>query len=267
MNTQLLLIDCQNDFASWNDGYKGSLFVPGADEDMERLAQFINKNQDKIDGIHLTIDSHRTIQIFHPCFWINAHLEHPKPFTPITFENVRDGVWQSENPKYQKKALRYVTTLAKTKRNPLVIWPYHCLEGSTGQALVPCISNAVQKWEIDQADYAEFYYKGLFTFTEQYGVFESEVPALGKSYIGTEPLLEICAKCKTLIVAGEALSHCVKSSIEQLLMFTGKDQAKKIILLKDCCSNVATFEKQGGNFIKYLVDVGGRVISSSDVQL
>ena len=263
-NVQLLLIDCQNDFASSNDAYKGSLFVPGADKDMERLSDFINKNNAKIDGINLTLDTHRPNQIFHPSFWINPKIEHPKPFTVISVKDIEDGVWQAENPNYHRRALRYVKALAE---KPLIIWPYHALEGSVGQALVPCISEAITKWEIDQIGNAKFFYKGDCIFTERYGALESEVPASEENDTLKRNLLKICKRCTTLIIGGEALSHCVKATCEQLIKALGDKFIKKMVLLKDCCSNVGTYEKQGDDFIKDMIERGVRVVTSTEVNI
>ena len=45
MKIHLLVIDPQNDFCDPN----GSLFVPGADEDIKRLAEMVHRLKDKLD--------------------------------------------------------------------------------------------------------------------------------------------------------------------------------------------------------------------------
>ena len=65
MNVHLLVIDPQNDFCDPN----GSLFVPGADEDMKRLGGFIERVKDKLNDIHVTLDCHRKVDIAHPIWW------------------------------------------------------------------------------------------------------------------------------------------------------------------------------------------------------
>ena len=59
MNIQLLIIDPQNDFCD----PKGSLFVPGADGDMTRLATMIDRISPKLADIHVTLDSHHLVDI------------------------------------------------------------------------------------------------------------------------------------------------------------------------------------------------------------
>lgn len=51
--TALLIVDPQLDF---HEG--GSLAVPGANADAERIAELISEKQDQIDEIFVTLDSH-----------------------------------------------------------------------------------------------------------------------------------------------------------------------------------------------------------------
>ena len=69
MKVHLLIIDPQNDFMDLPDS---ALPVPGAVADMDRLAAFIRRAGKKIDDIHVTLDSHRLIDIAHPTFWRDA---------------------------------------------------------------------------------------------------------------------------------------------------------------------------------------------------
>ena len=79
-NIHLLVIDPQNDFCDPN----GSLFVPGANEDMKRLATMVDRLKDKLADIHVTLDSHRRVDISHPIWWKSPSGAHPDPFTQIT---------------------------------------------------------------------------------------------------------------------------------------------------------------------------------------
>ena len=62
MRIELLIIDPQNDFCDPS----GALYVPGADKDMDNVADFILAKKDKLDDIHATLDSHHFIDIAHP---------------------------------------------------------------------------------------------------------------------------------------------------------------------------------------------------------
>ena len=130
----LLGIDPQCDFAIANGpgNEKGALVVAGAEADMNRFGQFIVKNQRRIDEINITLDSHQYIHIAHPSFWTNSKGEHPTPFTMISEDDVKNGVWRAYNPKWQTTAQAYVTALKTNARYVLVIWPPHCLIGTWG---------------------------------------------------------------------------------------------------------------------------------------
>ena len=83
----LLVIDPQNDFCDPN----GSLYVPGAQDDMDRLASLIDKMRDRLTDIHVTMDSHRKVDISHPIWFKDARGHHPDPFTVVTAEDLDAG--------------------------------------------------------------------------------------------------------------------------------------------------------------------------------
>ena len=135
----LLIIDPQNDFCRPD----GALTVSGADKDMKRLAVFIDRVGDKLYDIHVTLDSHRLVDISHPIFWVDTNGNPPNPFTIISYDDVRNGVWKAKNPGYQAKATNYVKNLNDNKRYPLCIWPPHCLIGGSGHNIFPPIFDAL----------------------------------------------------------------------------------------------------------------------------
>lgn len=59
--TALLIVDPQLDF---HEG--GSLAVPGATADAERIAQLVTDHTESIDEIIVTLDSHHVSE----CFWV-----------------------------------------------------------------------------------------------------------------------------------------------------------------------------------------------------
>jgi len=261
MKIHLLAIDCQWDFAN----PKGSLFVPGADKDMERLAKFINRTEKKLDDIHVTLDSHKVMQVFHPAFWLNSKNEHPSPFTLISVDDVKKGTWRTTLTGLQKRGLEYVEALAAKGRYPLIIWPYHTLIGSIGHALVPSVSDALIKWEKDRYAMVDYCVKGDYYLSEAYGALESEVPAPEEpSTMLNTRLISMLQEADDLLIAGEALSHCVKSTVEQIAEAFGDDNIKKFVLLSDCCSSVTGFEKAGTDFVKDMTKRGMRVTTSVD---
>ena len=161
MNIQLLLIDPQEDFCNPN----GALFVPGADEDSVRIAEMINRLSNKIDDIHVTLDSHRIIDVAHPMYWINSAGQHPDPFTIISEDDVVNGVWTTTKHGWKQRGIDYVKALALNNRYPLCVWPEHCLIGTKFHSIVPCISDALIQWEKDNFAIVDYCIKGSHIHT------------------------------------------------------------------------------------------------------
>ena len=130
----------------------------------------------KIDDIHVTLDSHRTVDVAHPIFWVNSEGKRPDPFTLISVDDVENGVWATTNPSWENKALEYVKSLASHARYPLCIWPPHCRIGTWGHGIVKSVSDALVKWEEDRFGVIDFVTKGSNIFTEHYSAVQADVP-------------------------------------------------------------------------------------------
>lgn len=260
-NIQLFLIDCQRCFtdapidstiATENDLGVGSLFVPGAPDDMERLSYFVEKNISKIDDIHLTLDSHHPLHISLPLWWKNPNTgEHPNPFTSITHKDVLDGKWIATTLSLQKWSLEYTKQLEAGGKYELMVWPAHALIGSAGANVNGKLFKSLMKWEEEFA-IVDYVTKGSNIYTESYSVLKSEVPRPddASTQLNTK-LIESLMKATHIVVAGQALSHCVRSSVLDLLNSFGDDSyIKKVTLLTDCCSIIPGFEKQTEDFLK-----------------
>lgn len=259
-NIHLVTIDPQNDFCD----PKGSLFVAGADQDMNRLASFITRMGDNLDEIHCTLDSHQTIHIAHPIFWINSKNEHPGPFTIITVDDVTNGTWRTTHPGWQKHGIHYVTALAANQRYALCIWPPHCRIGTWGHGLFPAIAQAMLDWEA-KFNKVDFVVKGSNPLTEHYSAVMADVPddADPTTRINTR-FLDVLAKADQVFFTGEALSHCVANTVTDVCNNFGEDNIKKIILLKDTSSNVTGFDKLGEDFIKAMTARGMQTALTTD---
>ena len=233
---QLLVIDPQEDFCNPN----GSLFVPGADEDMKRLAAMVDRIGDKISQIQVTLDCHYEVDVAHPPFWVNSNGENPDPFTIITSDDVRNGVWKPFIPNIQNRMLKYVETLEIQGNFPLCIWPPHCLIGTPGNNIYSDFATSLQNWQRSKPWNVNFVSKGSNPYTEHYGAIEAEVPDSKDpmTQINT-PLITSLIAADTIVVGGEAGSHCLKTTIEQIANKFGDDSyIKKLVLLLDATSPV-----------------------------
>jgi len=263
MPTHLLIIDPQQDFC--DESCNGALAVPGAYQDMKRLADFVRRSALKIDAIHVSMDCHRLLDIAHPAWWRDAHGNAPDPFTIISAQDIQDGIWTVSRPETAERSLQYVKTLADQGNYPLCIWPPHCLQGTQGQSLHPDLASALLEWEQGQTKQVNFVTKGLNPWTEHYSAIEAEVqdPVDVGTYTNMDLILSL-KDADAIIIAGEALSHCVKSTVEDLVRHMGDETTKKFIFLEDASSSVPGFEHLGTNFIQTMTDKGMRLKTTKE---
>jgi hypothetical protein len=81
----LIAVDVQNTFCIPGfELYVGDPSGSGAVEDTRRLCDFLYRNLNIITQTCPTMDTHRTMQIFHSIYLINDRGEHPAPFTLIS---------------------------------------------------------------------------------------------------------------------------------------------------------------------------------------
>jgi nicotinamidase-related amidase len=263
--TYLLSIDPQRDFCEKPGNGAGALFVTGADADMKRLAGFLNKRGNSIDEIFVSLDSHQMFHIAHPPFWVDSKGNHPAPFTMITAADVKSGKWTPFNPNFRKHAEMYTETLEKNARYVLVIWPPHCLIGTEGAAIVPEVSKALYDWEIANQNRINFVAKGSNLLTEHYSAVQADVPDDNdpNTKLNTS-IIDMLRDADEILITGEALSHCVANTINDIANNFGDDNIKKFTLLSDTSSNVTNFEKMGEDFVKTMTKRGMKVTTTKD---
>jgi len=263
MSTHLLIIDGQQDFC---DGpCEGSLAVPGAYNDMSRLAQWISRQHMNIDAIHASMDCHRIMDIAHPAWWVNDKGNSPTPFTIITAKDVEDGLWNTRQMQSAERSLSYVQTLEHQGNYPLCIWPPHCLMGSSGQSLHPDVFNAISHWENAHSQQVNFVTKGTNPWTEHFSAIKAEVlDQSDPETLVNSKFIETLRAADTLIIAGEALSHCVKSTVQDLCDILGTDAVKKFVFLTDASSSVPGFENSGEEFLNKMAKLGMTLTSTRE---
>lgn len=252
MKKALLLIDCQYDFADPN----GTLFVKGADKDMERLSAWILSNKNELDSISMTIDSHQPMDISHPSFWKDGAGLNPKPFTQITLAEVKSEKWI---PACEKdKALNYLEQLEAQGEYPHFIWPEHCISGSRGSSVVKSVMDAVSDWARYHNKTYGVVVKGEYQFSEHFGAFRAQVPTIGvKSTQNNEFLLDFVKNHDIIYIAGEAKSHCVASTIKQTIELL-PEHVKKFVVLEDCMSDVENLGHLGEPTYKKAIELGAK---------
>ncbi len=260
----LLIIDPQRDFCDPD----GALSVPGADKDMDRLAEFIDRLGSKIWDIHCTLDTHHYFDISHPVFWVDADRKNPGPFTIISKGDVEKGVWRATNPQYQAYALDYAARLESNNRYPLCIWPPHCLIGTQGHNVYPVLAQAMLNWEKGQIGMVDYVTKGSNYKTEHYSAVQADVPdPSDPSTMLNNRLIRTLEEADIILLAGEALSHCLKFTVEDISDTFDEKHIRKMILLEDCASPVPGFEQQGQDFVKNMKVRGMQVTTSADYQV
>lgn len=246
----LLVIDQQRSFME-----NGELGVPGSFGDTERLGHFLYHNMNKITQIVMTKDVHRPIQIFHPCWWKNSSGEAPRPIeTVITVEDVENGVWI---PQYDaEQSLAYLKQLRAGGKRELRIWPYHCLEGTSGVEIESQFMNLVYFHSVVRESNPIILAKGQDRLSEMYGAFYHEDGKVDEENKGK---LDAFGEYEKIYVAGQALSHCVLDTLKQLIKHV-EDQpsyAKRIYLLMDCSSVIPGSEEVTKQEIRHLVNKYG----------
>jgi nicotinamidase-related amidase len=225
------------------------------------------------------------MQIFHSIYLVNDSGGHPPPFTLISEEDVRKGIWkfnpalcysfQIDEDYGNRHLLHYTRKLKEGGKYDLTVWPYHAMLGGIGHALVASVEEAIFFHGIARYSQADFHVKGDKPFTEHYSVLGPEVTEgprgeeIGrKSGKFFRKLLDHDA----VIIAGQAKSHCVAWTIDDLLReirLQNADLVEKVYLLEDCSSAVVApesidYTEQAESAFRRFADAGMHTVRSTD---
>jgi nicotinamidase-related amidase len=277
---QLLLIDPQNDFCDVPEAYRPldaltgqrvapALPVAGAHADMQRVARLIREAGSAFSDIAITLDSHHRLDIAHPTFWRlgqeKADGSAVSPFTPITAAQVRAGEFQPRDPAALPRTLAYLDELEARGRYTLMVWPVHCEIGSWGHNVHADVRAAYNEWEERQLRVVDKVVKGDNPWTEHYSAVLAEVPdAEDPDTQLNAALIAQLERADQIVIAGEASSHCVKSTTEHIVQNLS-DGARRLVLLTDCMSPVGGFEAQHEAFLADMKAKGARLVASADL--
>ncbi len=260
----LLLIDVQKDFCF----PEGSLYVAGrsgtgAVDDSRRLAELVYRNLDVITDVTTTLDTHFAYQIFSPSFWLDRDDQPLTPHRVITSDDLGRGLVRP-HPAMAKwlcggnyawlcaQVRHYCQALEAAGKYQLYLWPPHCLLGSDGHALAGVIHAARLFHAFTRTAQSWVEVKGGNPLTENYSVLRPEVldrfdgqPLAQRNTGFVKTLLAADA----VVIAGQAASHCVKSTIDDLLseiVAVDPALARKVYLVTDCMSAVTVPDGKGG---------------------
>jgi nicotinamidase-related amidase len=281
----LVAVDVQNTFCI--PGYE--LFVggrsgSGAVDDNRRLCDFLYRNVDAVTQIVPTLDTHQAMQIFHAIWLVDDEGRHPQPYTLVSAAEVEAGRWQVDpavaeglglDMDYARRhLLHYTRALEASGKYRLTIWPYHAMLGGIGHALVSAVEEAIFFHTIARRSQPDFQPKGRSPLTEHYSVLGPEVThgpdgeLLGDR---NSPLLEKLMAFDAVVIAGQAKSHCVAWTVDDLL---GSRQlregglAEKVYLLEDCTSPVvvpgADYTDEADAAFARFAEAGMHVVRSTE---
>jgi nicotinamidase-related amidase len=247
----LLAVDVQNTFCIPGfELFVGGRSGRGAVDDNRRLCEFLYRNLGAITQIFPSLDTHHAMQVFHAIWLVDGEGNHPEPYTLVSPEEVATGRWSVNEAvaealgidvDYARRHLEHYTRqLAEGGKYDLTIWPYHAMLGGIGHALVSAVEEAVFFHGVARYSRPEFQVKGDNPLTEHYSMLGPEVThgpddeELGR--LNAE-LIERLLEFDAVVVAGQAKSHCMAWTIDDLLE-SERGLAERTYLLEDCTSPV-----------------------------
>lgn len=281
----LMCVDVQNtfcipDFELFVRGRSGR----GAVEDNIRLCRFIYRNLGVITEIAATMDTHDAIQIFHPIFLVDDEGNHPEPYSLVSAEDVQGGRWKF-NPavavtlgisvEYGQRHLEHYTQVLKGREKfDLTIWPYHAMLGGVSHALVSAVAEAIFFHSLARRSKPDFEVKGQNPLTEHYSALGPEVlrgPAGERIAEKSDRFFEKLRAFDAVVIAGQAKSHCVFWTIDDLLSTIQEDDeglARKVYLLEDCTSPVVVpgavdYTEEANAAFRRFADAGMNLVRST----
>ena len=282
----LVVVDVQNTFCT--PGFE--LFVAGrtgtgALDDSRRLSEFVYRNLASLTQIVPTLDTHQALQIFHRILLVDEQGDTPEPLTLVTAADVEAGHWRINapaasglglDPAYAEEHLRYYArTLEEGGKYSLTVWPFHAMLGGIGYALVAAVEEALFFHSVARYAPLDFQPKGNNPLTEHYSMLGPEVEydlegePLGKR---NQPLVERLLQYDAVVIAGEAKSHCVAWTIEDLLSDPNVQERgleEKVYLLEDCTSSVVVpgsidYTDEADSHFARFAESGAHVVRSDE---
>ena len=227
----VLAVDVQNtfcipDFELFVAGRSGT----GAVDDNRRLCEFIYRNLGTITRIFPSLDTHEEAEDVANGRW---------RVNPAVAEAIGlDGDYAARHLAY------YTRRLADGGKFDLTIWPYHAMLGGIGHALVSAVEEAIFFHSVARHSQPAFQVKGDNPRTEHYSMLGPEVmegpDGDPLDRLNTD-LIDALLTFDAVVVAGQAKSHCVAWTIDDLISgdeASVRRLAEQTYLLEDCTSPV-----------------------------
>ena len=204
---------------------------------------------------------------------------HPKSFAEILNSDLNQTVTSKsdaskrplfeviKNDNFDQDWADYYTHSLERKGNyKLTIWPEHCIIGSSGHSVVDKLNNSLQHWARKNKKAIQYIEKGQNCKTELYSILEAEVE--DPADVTTASDADLFAQLKIadkILICGQASSHCVKSTVEDLEKYWPGEDRSKMIILKDGCSPVAGYEKVAEGFFEKMKEKGLTITTCAEV--
>ena len=159
-----ILIDVQNCFTNeFNEiPIYGSVF------DLNTIENEITKNIIDIDQIYVIKDLHNGNEINNKINWIDSVGHHPNDYDIIMTEDIgKKWFPTSISVEYAEEYSNYIH---KNYKNPIIMWPNHCINGTSGFNIIPSIQVTLNDWEKISNKKVIIIEKGFNKYSEQYGI-------------------------------------------------------------------------------------------------
>jgi len=157
----------------------------------------------------------------------------------------------------------------------LAIWPYHAMLGGVGYAIVSLVEESIFFHSVVRYSRPDFQIKLDHPLTENYSVLSTEVleDMEGRQIAQRNaPLIQKLLRFNAVVITGQAKSHCVAWTIDDLLediLVRDEKLAEKVYLLEDCTSSVVVpgvidYTEQGDAAFQRFGRAGMHVVRSTD---
>ena len=197
-----ILTDVQNCF-------NNELPIFGATLNIDDLCSNIKDNIDYIDYFLVIKDSHNGNEINNKLNWINSTGHHPTDYQIINYSDIGRNWWPTSiSLEYAKIYSNYLLT---NNKNPIIMWPEHCIIGTEGHKIINQVQDSLELWEEKKSKKVIYLEKGTNQYSETYGILpEARLPlSLNNKNISItiDEIINIITQYSNITVIGDEYSH------------------------------------------------------------